>query len=690
MVDKHKEIIDRLDAAIDVEEDNREMVKEADEFLNTRGGQWEDFVLSSWDKRPRYTFDQCNPVVDSIMGDMEETDFAIQVLPKGGGTTKESAEQYEGLIRNTESISGARFIYNDAARIMAGTGLSGWRIKQAFRDSDSFQQDLLIDSISNFKERVWFDPGAVKQTMEDANECWVLTELSMDDYKHDFPKGSKASIGSPITNNRYYYKKEGVLIGEWFHRKETSRELALLSNNQVVVVDEKFDSVRDEMFAKGITVEQTRVRKAYTVYQRLFDGKDFLTKDNKTVFEFLPIIPCYANFRIMENKVTYWGAIEKLMDPQRVLNYAESKKIAESALKPIEKVWMTTDQAKGSAVKADLETQNTNNKPIQLYTHVDGQLPPFKPQANQPDSVLIETATSASAFIDKAANLYDAQKGIGLAGQAEETIRLLQNKGSSTNFKYFKSIELALTHTARILVKSYPKVYATRQELRILNADGSFSSFVTKDVIIDEQTRKPVEINDLAQGQYDVVCKSGPAYYTKQQETVKSLLEAGQVDPSVIQIGSDILLSNIPSPGMDKVAERKRRQLFQSGVLPEDQLTEEELKEVEASKSAPKEPDAAVLLAQAEMKKADADVLKEQLTWKKVQMEIELKQSDQYINTYKASTERMKIQLDAKRLGLSIPKTEAETVGVKLDNQSKVIDMMTRKSKDNNAVNNES
>ncbi len=592
------------------EQDNRDAVKEADNFLNKRDGQWEDSVVSSWSNRPKYTFDQCNPVLDSIMSDMEAVDFAVKAIPAGGDSTIDMAKNYAGLIRNIENISSARYIYGSSARVMVGTGLSGWRIKTDFRDSDSFQQDLMIAPIDNFKERVWFDQGAVKQTMEDADHCWLLTALSKKDYDFSFKKGSGLSVDEDRRYESYENKKEEVVIGEYLYKKYSKRKLVLMSNGAVYVVDDKFEQIREELYESGIQVVRERERDLATVYQRLFDGGNWLSKPQKTVFEYLPVIPCFANFGLSENKLVYWGAIEKLMDAQRVLNYAESKKIAESALKPIEKVYVTSDQIKTPEVRATMQTQNTNNDPIQVYDYVEGQPAPYRPQASQPDMILIETAKSSKEYINMAANLFDANRGQGLSGQSGETVRLLQNKGESSNYKYFNSMEIALTHSGKVLQRAIPKVYDTTQQLRILGEDGAHSMITILDKVKDKETGDIVEVNDLSKGSYDITYSSGPAYHNRQQETVTTFLEMAAVDPTILQMGQDILLNNIPTPGMSKLAERVRNKMLLSGLIPDDQMTEDEVQAAKQRLANPPKPSpteqAQLGLAKAEIQKAQA------------------------------------------------------------------------------------
>ena len=83
--------------------------------------------------------------------------------------------------------------------------------------------------------------------------------------------------------------------------------------------------------------------------------------------------------------------------------------------------------------------------------------------------------------------------------------------------------------------------------------------------VIDQQTGEIVVLNDLSQGVYDVVCKAGPSFMNRQQETLQMIIEMAKVDPSVMQIAGDIMMQNINSPAADQIAERKRDQMLKAG-----------------------------------------------------------------------------------------------------------------------------
>lgn len=668
--DSFDECMKNLKEAQQTDFDNREMVREADLFLNKRDGQWEPDIISKFSGKPRYTFDECNPVVDDIMGEMESMDFDVKVAPATGQATKDIAQTYEGIIRNIENISKARFIYNSAAKIAVGTGLSGWRIVADYRDDDSFQQDLMIKPLPNVCDTVWFDPAFTMQTAADANYCYVLTSMTRADYDKKYPKGSGLSVGQNIRQQAYSYKKpHEVIIGEYLYKKKKTRELALLSNGAVMVIDDAFELIKDELQNAGITIVKTRKRPYHMVYQRLFDGGDWLSEAQDTVFSDLPIIPVFGNFRISENKVIYWGITEKLMDAQRVINFSESRKIEEVALSPREKTWMTKDQAKSPDVRKSLRTLNTNAEPVQFYDHVDGQAPPFQHGMTQSNPGLVETTASARSFIERTSSTFDEARGRAPAQRSGVAIGLLQTKSDNPKRKWFTSMEIALTQTCCVLVKAIPRVYSTQQEMRLANQDGSTTVVTIKDRIRDEQTGQIVEVLDLSKGSYSVTCSAGPAFTSRQQETVTAINELAAIDPSIIQIGADVLLNNINAPGIDEIAERKRAMMVAQGIIPPNQLTDEEKARIQQAQQVaqgqqqkPSPIDQAnLMIAQAQLEETQGKnqerAMKLQLEQQNLMlrnMELQAKnnaaEQKTMIDSVKAVSEQVKIQAEALKI----------------------------------------
>jgi hypothetical protein len=194
---------------------------------------------------------------------------------------------------------------------------------------------------------------------------------------------------------------------------------------------------------------------------------------------------------------------------------------------------------------------------------------------------------------------------------------------------------------------------------------------------VDRQTGKPVVLNDLSVGIYDVTCEAGPAFSNRQSQTVTALTEVGAIDPSVIQMGGDILLKNIPSPGMDQLAERKRLQLVMQGVIPPDQLTDEEKAMVQGMQGQ-QQPDPNMVLAMAEQAKANADMVAAQTKQMEAQAAIQQKEKELQIKAFEAETDRYKTDIERakamaeiKGKGAQAAKLLAEAEAIDIDNDMK-------------------
>ena len=212
--DDHDYMLEKLKASQDADHDNREIARDAFLFVNKNDGMWEPSVWHDNDGQPRYTFDKTSPVIDQIAGEMEKAAFDIAIKPSGGEASKEVAQVLDGIVRNIQSISGANDIYNRASRRMVTTGLDGWRVVQKYVDADAFEQDLMIERLPNFIDRVWFGPSE-EPDASDCDMAWVLSAFTKAEYKEKWPDGSAQGVSRDATNNAYWNKREVSMVGEF-------------------------------------------------------------------------------------------------------------------------------------------------------------------------------------------------------------------------------------------------------------------------------------------------------------------------------------------------------------------------------------------------------------------------------------------------------------------------------------------
>ena len=690
--EEHQDVIELLDKCQQADKDNRERVREAHLFLDKRDGQWEPYWWNSNEAKPRYTFDMVNPIVDQVASEIEQSDYDIRVSPAGGDATKDLAIAYDGIIRNIEQMSNAKTTYAQCARNMVIGGMDGWRVVQKYVDDNSFDQDLAIEHVGNFVDRVWFDPAAENQDKSDSRYAFVLHAMAKDEYEARFPEGSGESVDDDREGEAYYDKAECIVVGEFLYLESEDRELVMMSNGQVHEVNEDFEKVVDDLADIGVTEAKRRTRKKHYVCSRFFDAKDFLEDKKETVFCRVPVVPAYANFKIFENKTIYWGVVEKLLDPQRVMNYSVSREIEEGALAPRAKYWMTMAQASGH--EKQLQTLNTNADPVQFY-NVDPESPavPQQQGGSQVNPGLARISESMRAIIGQTAGMFAANMGDNPGLQSGVAIKQLQDRGTNSTMKYSRGLEIAVAATGRLLKDAIPMVYDTERQVRILREDESYDMVPINQKVIDNATGEIVTVNDLQVGTYDVTCRAGPSFRNRQQETIEAITTLAQTDPSLMQIAGDLLLQNISTPAASQIAERKRIQMIAQGLIPQSQMTEEELQEMAAKMQAQGQqqaPDPAMVLAQAEQMKAQADMMKAQIDAQKVQndtLRIQLQaQNDQnelvaeqaktQVDVFNAQTNRIKAQVEAEKAGATIDHTNIKAFGDQLDNQEQMTDMM--------------
>jgi len=643
---EHSDVLMLIKDAQSVDTDEREQAREARNFLDKRDGQWEPEIWRQFGtaRRPRYTLDKCNPIVNQITGELKKADFAIKIDPANSYADDESAKLMSGMIRNIENLSKATHIYSYAAKNMVGTGIDGWMVKQDWADDESFDQDLFIKPIYDFVNSVWFDPDAKERDRSDAKWAVRLVPIDRKKYEKKWPEGSGLSIAVDRTANVYTNKADTVTVAE-FYWVEMVPVVLIQMNDGSVYREDDLEPIKDELAEAGITEKARRTRQDRVVKTRKLDGGDWLGGERETVFSWIPIIPTYANYNVTENKTIYHGAIEKLLDAQRIYNYARSRQIEEGALSPRDKYWMTEAQAAGH--EDSLRTMNTNADPVQFYKPDPKAPPPYKGGPPQVNPSLEGTALAARDDITQGSGLFNASMGDNPGLQSGVAIEALQERGDTGTYEYFEAQEVAICHTARILIDAIPKVYDTQRQIRLVGEDGAVSTEIVNQVVMDEETKTPVMINDLSRARYNVACSAGKSFSSRQQESVAAITEMAQLDPSVITEGGDVLLKNTNAPGLDVIAERKRIQLINAGIIPESQWTDEEREQIEKARAEaanqPQEPSPEMVLAMAEEKKAQADIMAQQIK----QQELTLNAERVKIDAQKVEIEKTKLILDA-------------------------------------------
>ena len=670
----HGKVLQMLSKAQDADADMRDQVRETNAFLTARDGQWEAGYLPDI-KMPKYTLDKCNPIVDSIASQIEEQEFAVKVKPADGQASKDTAVIYDGLIRNIQNISNAVAVFNGVSRRSIATGLSGCRVVQEYASPDSFDQDLMIKPLSDFENRVWFGPYELSDA-SDAMYCWVFEAMSPDDYEAQYPEGSKQGLTQDFWEDIWFDKPDVIMVAEFIYKTYKTVELVKMSDGEVYEDDEDFKRVVEELRETGVIEVNRKTKKICEIKTRMMDGKDWLTPEQDTVFRDLPVIQCAANFQITQNKPVYWGAIDKLLDQQRLYNYSFSKQVAETALAPTETIVMTNEQAVGN----DYSRINSNPRPVTTYTHVDGQPAPYKmpPPSVNPALEVIKQSTSND--INASAGQFNANMGNNAGLQSGAAIGLQIDKGDSSNLKYVQDREAFVGRVGQILVNAIPYTYDAERQIRIVGEDGTEDMETINTSIFDNETQQVVELNNMAAGTYDVVCNAQKTFKNRQDTMNNTILQLAAVKPEILDFAADIIFKNADGAGLDAISERYRAQMLPQGIIPQEQWTDEELAQAQAAQQAaaqqPQEPTIDEQLAQSQLMMGRAELQKVKVQTANLQQEgkiaaVKLNQAQQTLDM-KGDEQAFRQQLDINRQLSERLQSQQETINTMAETMDKL------------------
>jgi len=621
-------VIIMVEDAVDADHDMREKSRMAKRIIAITDAIWDERARRKMDGRFRGNFDLLSPMVDGISGEISKADFTMRVNPSGGSASMDTAKTIEGLVRNIRNISSAEASFSEAGRSNVICGFDCVEVLQEYVDGDSFDQDLMIERVPNALDSVWFDMSSVKRDRSDANWSIKKTAMTLDDYKDTYPDGSGQSIGDDSSSFDDRSNKDTVTVGRLYYRKAVKITLVMMTDGKVHQENDEFIQIKDELASRDVPVtiaiengkEMRRVRDSWQVFSRMLDGSDWLEDEQETVFYYQPLIPVYGNYDIVDGQCVYYGAIDRLLDHQRVLNYAMSRDIEDGALSPSPFFWMTDKMAAGN----DYSAMNTDRDPVRIINH-DSDMPGLMPQqvgGPQASQGLQTTIANMQQSFSASSNTFNAQQGNANPNQSGVAGEQQIEQGNIGSIKWFKAQEVMLCQVAKVIMtRALSIVYGSTQQRRIIAEDGTGKMVMLNETVLDEDTGEYIVLNDLSVGEYGVTCEAGAAFSSSQKEAVRAFEAMTAVSPEVAAGNMDIWLKNKKEPGFDLMAERERAKIFNAGGIPESQWTDEErgLVEQQEQEAADQEPqeDPAVTQARALELTGQSDFMNAQ-TWQRL------------------------------------------------------------------------
>ncbi len=594
---KYCKALKRFDLAFNADIEQRRLAVDDLLFIHAEDGQWSEDIVIKRRNRPRYTIDKISGALDQLIGNQRQIRSNIKVLPGNTGNDK-GARIRTGLIRNIEMMSSADNSYDNAYEEQLICGYAGFKVVTEFESERTFDQIIKIKPIISAASSYYTDPSSEEYDKRDSMFQFLLSAITHDTFKKKYPKASFDDFQHPsfkTTWMRDWFSNDGIRLADYWYRKPIKKEIGLMSDGIIIDLDEEA-AVLDELASQGITLLRQRTVESFKVFVQVMNGAEFLTEPQEWPGKYIPLIPVFGKNARVDGKIFVRGKVRKAKDAQRIYNYATSAAIEATALTPKDPYWYTETNVEGHEKK--WKAFPAKNTPFMPYKPdpLNQGAPPAKTGAAQLQPALIQQITQASQDIHSTTGLEPASLGNVPELKSGKAIEAQQAMGDRGSYTFEDNLKKSKAFLGEVLLDLMPRVYDTERIVKILGTDDTSQEVeINKPVwdnglnrpVIDEQTGEQVIVNDLSKGEYVTVISSGPAFATKQQETVQQLISLSATSEIIAPLALDLIIENMDLNNKDEIKKRVRKYMIDEGSI---EPTEDEIEELGLNEAPPRDP----------------------------------------------------------------------------------------------------
>ena len=635
--------------------------------------QWDDAMLSDSQLAFKGEFNMLRKAGRDIMSGLRSNPVQVDFEPKDNNRL-EAADILDGIYRSVDRQNFSVEAYNNAMQEMVVCGVGAWELYADYETSalGDKLQTLKRRPIYEANNKVFWDPNAKMLDKSDATYVSVLESYSEDGYKALVAKLSNipesdvviSNFASPNQSFAFPWVSGDIYyVTRFFHSEVKEEKNIFLTDplgQEIIMRDFDLAKIEDELIDAGfeITGEKKVERNVVTLY--IASGSEIIYSA-RIAGQHIPVVPAYGERAFIEGEEHYEGVTRLAKDPQRLRNFQLSYLADMVSRSPRPKPIFTSEQISGFEFMYEANGAD-NNYPYLLQNMVDKAgrplpLGPIGQLLGQP----IPQALAASIDITRGAVEDVANPGLpqniadpDLSGKA---VIALQNMLDRQTYVYQDHMKFAKRRDGEIFASMASEVIDTPREVTLTLPDGTRKKAKIMDTVVDKQTGEIVAVNDITGLEFDVFADIGQSYTTRKEQTLDQLSTAIADLLPQDPLRNILMLKKLKLMGgvdFDDVRDYANNQLVLMGIRKPETPEEEQLL-VQAQQSQQGQQDPNMVLAMAEMKKAQVQ-----------EFELQLKQQAQQIDVMKlqqkASVDGNDARLKEAEIISNIRNKDADTI----------------------------
>lgn len=595
-------------------------------FVNVPGGMWEDFAESTFATRIKLELNLATSYVNKYIGQWFQNRIGLVYKSNDDATTDNDAELLNGIYRNDFLENSGKMSIDNAVTEVATCGYGCFKLASFFVDEGDPENDLQAIKhipIYNSYNTVFWDSNSKRHDKKDAERCIELIPFTEDAFKALYPDADFVTAYKPDNFNATnvgFNKPKIIYIAKRYDIVKESETVFVYGNLQTRKI-ETYSEEDHELIKDELKKDEFRLfkRKRKIVKQHVetvvFSGAEVLEEPKRIAGKWIPIIPMYG-FRYYVNGVEWFkGLVRDLKDAARLFVVQVSQLTENAASGGQEKPIFAPEQMENSSIKA--VWADKNNKPYLLAEPIrndDGSIAQFGPSGYDKPGQLDQSTTAlmeiVPAFIQSVTG--GTPQDITDKNMSGKLFKAIQKREDLTTQTINNNITDSIIWSGTVWKDmALDGIYTVNRMVSTIGIDGTEGRQQLLNQVLDEQTGRMVESNDLSDKKFKVYADVGAQYETLREQTVEDLKGMLDILPNIkggeqyVAPVLSTLFDNIDGAGLGPLKKLNRQIMITQGLI-KPETDEEKQQLAQAQQQSQQDPNAELIAAATEQQQAEA------------------------------------------------------------------------------------
>ena len=591
----------------------------------SRVSQWDDWLSNFTTLQYRGQFDVVRPVVRKLTAEMRQNPIEVLYKPKDGANP-DSADVLMGMYRTDMRHNSAKIAVNIGVREQIEAGVGAWRLVTEHEDQDPTSNNQVIRRVPIHEacSHVIWDSNAKQLDKSDAKHVTVINALSQSgwvEYAKEYGFDAENIPDFQNPNRAWSFpwiSNDVVYVGEYYEVEEKKETVFIyqdyMGGEPVSYFKRDIADVIDELADSGMVKVGERKVTRRRVYKSIITSSAILKSRELIAGEHIPIVPVYGEWGFVGDKEVYEGVVRLTKDGQRLRNMIMSFNADIVARTPKKKPIFWSEQIAGFEhmyggtddypyYLMNRTDENDGDLPVQPLAYMDN---PEVPQAN---AYMLEAATNAVKEVATLGVNSSAANG----NVAFDTVNQLNMRADLETYVFQDNLATAMRRDGEIYAAMVNDIYDVPRNIMMTLEDGGEKEVQILSETVDYQTGRVVVLNDI-RGRYETYTDIGPSFQSMKDQNRSEIQELLAKVPVEAPEWKMLLLQYftlLDGKGVEMMREYANKQLVLMGLKkPETPEEEQALQEAQQQQQSQQDPN--MMLAQAQMVAAQAEVQKAQ------------------------------------------------------------------------------